>query len=402
MVTPASYPQQLLIKDLELSALLEITQAINANLPVESLYRIYHFTLLANLKIEKLVLVVKEDKWQCKVEFGNSESIKNRELNLDLNEGESEDVLLKREDLPFCEFDLVLPVKHKNHTLAYVFVDQKNDHQIIDTSFIQTISNVILVAVENKKLARRQLEQEALRKEMDIARQVQSHLFPTNLPFNDSIQVQAKYLPHQTIGGDYYDYVPLGDNKCLVCIADVSGKGIPAALLMSNVQASIRTMVRYTEDLKTYVLQLNQLILEHAKGEKFVTCFIGIVDFQNKSLQYVNCGHLPIPLKVDGKLYSMELGTTILGMLNNLPFINVGELKLGRDNVMLLYTDGVSECNNEQGDEYGTEHIQELVAKSETGQENNLIQTVIDDLMRYKGPVGYNDDVTLLSIKIRL
>ncbi|MCU0416821.1 MAG: PP2C family protein-serine/threonine phosphatase [Cytophagaceae bacterium] len=402
MVTPTTYPQQLLLKELELSALLEITQAINANLPEESLYRIYHFTLLANLKIDKLVLMVLDQGWQCKVEFGTKETISGKTLDLSLEADEEMSVLLQRPGLPFNEFDLVIPVKHKQHTLAYVFVDQKNDLQLLDTSFIQTLSNVILVAIENKKLARRQLEQESLKKEIEIARQVQSHLFPTNLPQTETLQIQAKYLPHQSIGGDYYDYIPLSDNKCLVCIADVSGKGIPAALLMSNVQASIRTMVRYTEDLKTYVLQLNNLILEHAKGEKFVTCFIAIIDFQQKSLQYVNCGHLPIPLKVEGKLYSMELGTTILGMFEKLPFINVGELKLGRDNVMLLYTDGVSECNNEAGEEYGTEPIQKIVAQAEKVQENNLIQTVIEDLMRYKGTVHYNDDVTFLSIKIRL
>ncbi|MBC7451102.1 MAG: SpoIIE family protein phosphatase, partial [Cytophagales bacterium] len=236
---------ELLLKDLKLNSLLEVTQAINANLPEASLYKIFQFTLLANLSVRKLALFVKDEEWICKVNVGTATDYSRQSL--------TEELLLVREisDVTvsdgalFSDFDLVIPIIHKDSVLAYVFLQKKTDKGDIDRSFIQTFTNIILVAIENKKFARRELKQEALRKEMQIAREVQSHLFPKDLPVTSHLSLKAFYLPHQTIGGDYYDYIKVDEDRALICIADVSGKGVPAAILMSNVQASLRTMVRY-------------------------------------------------------------------------------------------------------------------------------------------------------------
>src|SRR5690606_33837514 len=147
-------------------------------------------------------------------------------------------------------------------------------------SFVQTFTSIIVVAIENKKLARKELEQEVFRKELEIAREVQSMLFPKELPDTDKVRAFASYLPHHTIGGDYYDYIQQDENNFLVCIADVSGKGIPASLLMSNFQASLRTLVRQTNDLKQIVNELNFVIKANAKGERFITFFVAAFDLQ--------------------------------------------------------------------------------------------------------------------------
>src|SRR4051812_5930820 len=128
---------------------------------------------------------------------------------------------------PFDEFDLVIPIAHKKATLAYVFIgDGKTDDakQRIDTVFVQTLSNIVIVAIENKKLARQQLQQEALNREMEIAQQVQLLLFPKKLPYTPKLKVIAGYFPHHSIGGDYYDFVSISESEFLLCIADVSGK----------------------------------------------------------------------------------------------------------------------------------------------------------------------------------
>src|SRR5204862_3998771 len=145
----------------------------------------------------------------------------------------------------FTEFDIVIPVTHKTNTLALVFVGGlDNNHRYENEDgirFIQALSNIIIVAIENKKLVRKQLEQEAFRKELEIASDVQQFLFPEKLPNTELLKVEASYLPHDRVGGDYYDYIPINKNQFLICVADVSGKGIPAALMMSNFQASLRT-----------------------------------------------------------------------------------------------------------------------------------------------------------------
>ena len=215
------------IKELELNALLEVTQAINNNVSEESLYKIYNFTLRSNLNIKKLALFVLDDRWNCKVNFGtqiNFLQVELPEYYTALNGISS----IKGDESDFGEFDIIIPVAHKRNALALVFVGgiYKDDlrYETEDAiKFIQALSNIIIVAIENKKLARKQLEQEALRKELEIASDVQQFLFPTTLPNTDLLKVEASYLPHDMVGGDYYDYVPINKNQFLICVADVSG-----------------------------------------------------------------------------------------------------------------------------------------------------------------------------------
>ncbi len=394
-------PHDLLVKDLKLSSLLEITQAINANLPETSLYKIFQFTLLANLSVVKLALFVKDDVWACKANVGTTLNYYTQQLPAELQEIKSGTTLQIEPGKPFSDFDLVLPIIHKNSVLAYVFLQKKTEKGEIDQNFIQTFTNIILVAIENKKFARRELAQEALRKEMQIAREVQSHLFPKDLPATGNLSLKAFYLPHQTIGGDYYDYIDMDEDRSLICIADVSGKGVPAAILMSNVQAALRTMVRYTTNLKKIVNELNELILLHTKGNRFVTMFIGIIDFTRKELNYINAGHNSIPLVQEAGVEMLEKGSTILGMFDALPFIEVTTVALQKNNHLFLYTDGLSECMNEADDEFGIERILPLVQLNAAADQTAMIEKVIQETVNFKGARAYNDDITLLSCSIQ-
>ena len=396
------HTHELLVKDLKLSSLLEITQAINANLPESSLYKIFQFTLLANLSVDKLALYVKDDTWVCKANVGTSIDYHKVELTDELLETKAIATLTFEAGKPFADFDLVIPVIHKNSVLAYIFLQKKTDKGEIDQAFIQTFTNIILVAIENKKFARRELQQEALKKEMQIAREVQNNLFPRDLTATQNISLKAYYLPHQTIGGDYYDYIDIDEDRSLICIADVSGKGVPAAILMSNVQAALRTMVRYTNDLRKIVFQLNDLILLHAKGNRFVTMFVGIIDFTRKELTYINAGHNSIPLVYKDSSQLLDKGSTILGMFETLPFIEVTTIALQKNNHLFLYTDGLSECMNDKDEEFGLERILPLIQLSNSSDQIEMIDHIIKETVEFKGARAYNDDITLLSCHIQL
>ena len=391
----------ILVKDLKLSSLLEITQAINANLPETSLYKIFQFTLLANLSVGKLALFVKDDIWVCKAQMGTQTDYNKTELTEDLLATKVITPIAFESSNAFSEFDLVIPIIHKNEVLALIFIQKKSDKGDVDQSFIQTFTNIILVAIENKKFARRELQQEALKKEMQIAREVQNHLFPKDLPSTDKISIKSFYLPHQTIGGDYYDYIDIDEDRSLVCIADVSGKGVPAAILMSNVQAALRTMVRYTTDLNKIVFQLNDLILQHTKGNRFVTMFIGIIDFTRQELTYINAGHNTIPLIQQDGMILLDKGCTILGMFEKLPFIDVTKLPLQKKNHLFLYTDGLSECMNEVDEEFELERIIPLVQLDKLSDQSAMIDAIIGATVKFKGTRSYNDDITVLSCNIQ-
>ncbi|GAA0891002.1 hypothetical protein GCM10009122_06810 [Fulvivirga kasyanovii] len=393
------------LKELELNALLEITQAINNNLPESSLYKIYDFTLRANLNIRRLALYVLDEKWECKVNYGTEMDCFATELDEEFTKNTSITPIIKGRGDVFDEFDCVVPISHKSSILALVFVgdleEEDDDARKSSMRFIQALSNIIIVAIENKKLARKQLEQEALRKELEIASDVQQFLFPESLPYGLRLKIEASYLPHDRVGGDYYDYIPINKNQFLICIADVSGKGIPAALMMSNFQASLRTLVRQTPNIKEIIEELNYHVLENAKGEKFITCFLGIYDHQLKTLVYVNSGHNP-PLLVNrkGEVQLLEEGSTVLGALHPLPFINEGFITDLDDFLLFCYTDGVTETENESGDEFGMQKLLDYFSKNRNKDLKRIHQDIIIDLDGFKGRNGYKDDITMLSCKI--
>ena len=392
------------LKELQVNALLEITQAINNNLSENSLYKIYEFTLRANLRIQRLALFVMDEQWACKISFGTKKSCKDKVPADDMLELRNVTELPDRDDV-FGEFDYALPVIHKDRSLAMVFIGgmQTRHDQATTASnlrFIQALSNIILVAIENKKLARQQLEQESLRKELEIASDVQHFLFPELLPYGPRLKVEASYLPHDRIGGDYYDYIPLNKNQFLLCIADVSGKGIPAALLMSNFQASLRTLVRQTGNLKEIVEELNYQILENAKGEKFITFFVCIYDHSLQTLAYINAGHNPPVLMHGEEIQWLKEGSTVLGAMHPLPFINEGFITDLDDFVLFCYTDGLTETTNEKDEEFGEGRLTAFFKDHRTRDLKKIHHDIIIALDDFKGTNGYRDDITLLSCKI--
>jgi len=392
-------------KELELNALLEITQSINNNVPEESLYKIFNFTLRSNLNIKKLALFVLDEIWNCKVNFGTKNNFQKLKLDDRFKLIKNIHRMEEFDECEFHEFDMVIPVAHKSDTLALIFVGGLNNNNNHDRDesikFIQALSNIIIVAIENKKLARKQLEQEAFRKELEIASDVQQFLFPERLPYTERVKMEASYLPHDLVGGDYYDYIPINKNQFLICVADVSGKGIPAALMMSNFQASLRTLLRQTPNLKEIVEALNYQVMENTKGEKFITFFGAIYDLSLKTMVYVNAGHnAPILMDKKNGMRLLEEGSTVLGAMNPLPFMNEGFVTDLDDFTLFAYTDGLTETVNEDGEEFGLKSLLDYFEKNQTKDIKTIHQDIIVALDGFKGRNGYRDDITMLTCRV--
>lgn len=387
-------------KDIELRSLLEITQAINNNLSEDSLYKIYRFTLLANLNIKKLCLYVLDEDWDCKVNFGTAQDFYGLPLPESYKDLKASQKVSDCEE-QFCEFTDVFPVSHKDRLLAVLFaVGEDMQDTGVDLTFLQAITNIIIVAIENKKLARKQLEQEAYRKEMEIARQVQNYLFPKYLPKESNLQLEASYIPHNKVGGDYYDYIHVDNDRFILCIADVSGKGVPAALLMSNFQASLRTLVRKSNNLTEIVTELNYQINLSGNAENFITFFIGLYDAGKKKMNFVNCGHNPPLLINDGSETMLEAGTTILGMFQPLPFIKEGEINDLDKFLLFCYTDGLTETFNEREEEFGQDRLFDVVRNAKESSPVSIHSEILDKLDLFRGEMGYHDDITMLTCKV--
>jgi sigma-B regulation protein RsbU (phosphoserine phosphatase) len=208
-------------------------------------------------------------------------------------------------------------------------------------------------------------------------------------------------LPHQDVGGDYYDYIKVNEQQFVLCIADVSGKGVPAALLMSNFQATLRTMLRRTTDLEQIVRELNYQTERNARGENFITFFVCLVDHYLAEMTYVNAGHNPPLVIIDQKEPEfLELGTTILGSFDPLPFLKVGKIHFEKKLLFFSYTDGLTETFNEHGEPFGVERVTESVVKNRDLPLDRINQELLVELDDFRGNNTHDDDITLLTCEV--
>jgi sigma-B regulation protein RsbU (phosphoserine phosphatase) len=259
-----------------------------------------------------------------------------------------------------------------------------------------------MVAIENKRLAKESVRQAAIKKELEVASQMQHMLFPRELPNDNNIEMAAEYIAHQEIGGDYYDFVRINEQEVALCIADVAGKGISAALLMSNFQANLRIMLHRTNSLTELVHELNNKVNEIAQGERFITLFVAKYNLVTRTLTYVNAGHNP-PLLFDngGSSTLLKIGTTGLGMLGELCKVKEGVMNIQPGTLLLCYTDGVIEQENDAGEEFGVARLRQIVAKHmHSGNVKEINRMIIEAVAKHKGTRGYVDDIALLTCRI--
>lgn len=400
--------QEVGVKQQEIDALLDITRAINDNRSEQQLLQIYDLTLLVHLRVKKIAIFLHDEGWHLAFERKVSEAV--RLLDVERELSEYADVVrfdkdgLERPEI-LGEFDVIIPVRHKDQALAYVLMSypHKESYEIMDEKirFIQAFTNIAVVAIENKKLFKRQLEQEGMKKELQLASQVQSMLIPDHLPDNERMQMAAVYQPHRNVGGDYYDYIQLSPNEVVFCIADISGKGTGAALLMANFQAHVRALMQSAGlNLKSFVRQLNENILGITRGEKFITMFLGRYNFSARQLAYVNCGHNPSILYNGGETTLLTEGCTILGMFDELPSVKVGTITIPPDSVIINYTDGVTDVQNAKGLNYSTDHMVHYLQRHPETDMPGLVRGVMNEIYLFKGEMEYVDDISILAMKI--
>lgn len=413
MMSEINNNRQSIQQKLELDTLLQITQSINNNVSESDLYAMLKLSLRGSFKVKKCAVFVFDEIWECKTIFGNKLIFTPDKLDFKILEDIKKLTFIKDLDTKeevYQEYDVVLPIKHQDKFLAYLFLTfdkdiPQEDEQIY---FIKTLANIVIVAIENKKLIRQQVKQAskeaANQKEMEIAKQVQSLLFPKKLPYTAKIKVKPTYFPHALIGGDYYDFIPLNDNRFIICIADVSGKGVPAALLMSNFQASLRTLIRQTQNLPQIVEELNHIIYVNAEGGHFITFFIGLYDEKNTTLHYINAGHNPAFLFdfSNNQTHLLEKGTTILGVFSPLPFVEEGKIEKLNNFYLFNYTDGVTEVINDKQEQLGIEKLLEIIKSYQQNDINEIHESLIQFIHQFKQNQTYPDDITMLSCRVNL
>lgn len=405
-ITPTNKNLSKRVKDIKLNSLLEITKAINNNFSTEQLLEIFEEVLEKQLNIGKLVLFSNEnDTWKCILKYGVGDEYNDINVERDLLSITEIGTINFSQKRLSKAFEIVIPVFHKSHPLAYVLIGDLEDKVEVSPAikhlpFVQTLTSIIVVAIENKKLARDTIRQAAMRKELELASEMQSMLFPSSLPRDNNIDTAAFYLPHQQVGGDYYDFMWLNENECAFCVADVSGKGVAAALLMSNFQANLRVLFNHTSSLTELVKELNAKVMANAKGEKFITLFIAKYNLVTRTLTYVNAAHNPPLLASGNSVSTLKIGCTGLGMFDEIDKIKEGIVNISPGTTIVCYTDGLTELENDKGEDFGIDSLKELVKTHPKLNMMELNVKIMETVMNYKQSRPYIDDIALFSIKI--
>ena len=397
-------------KDLKLNLLLEVTKAINNNLSTEGLLKIFQDFLRNQLSIGKLIVFAKEDNgWGCALKYGVGSEYDEIDVPKYLHPIREITTIQYTAQLLSASFEIVVPVLNKENPLAYILLGDLEEEQLMVSPaikhlpFIQTLANVIFVAIENKLLVEENMKQVALNRELELASEMQTMLFPSRLPNDAVLEMDAKYLPHRQVGGDYYDYIPLNDHEFVFCMGDVSGKGIAAALLMSNFQANLRAFLLIHKNLKDLIRELNTRVIDSTKGEKFITFFIGKYNSHTKTLHYINAGHNP-PLyrhHSNSKVETLTLGCTGLGMIDELLVISEGVIAVQPGDQLICYTDGVVELENAAGIEFGEDRMVDILEKGAERPMRDMNNQIITDLNLHKGTGHYHDDITLIACRFK-
>jgi len=394
------------IQDLKLNALLEVTKAINNNYSTAQLLDLYQEILENRLGVGKLILFHHENEWKCILKYGIDEQFNHMEFEEELlSISEIETITFSKGELS-KSFEIVIPVFHKQTPLAYVLLGDVNQEKlelsaaIKHLPYVQTLTNIIVVAIENKKLFKDNIQRAQITKELELAQNMQQMLFPHELPNSEGLQVAAKYLPHQQVGGDYYDFIQLNNHEFVFCMADVSGKGIAAALLMSNMQATLHSLINYTLNLKDIVLELNKRVIDNTKSEKFVSLFIAKLNTKSQQLSYINAGHNPPLFYYENKFIELNKGCIILGVSENLSHIRTETFHYTSEFALVCYTDGLTDTSKMDNDSLSIDALKELIVSKNEISPELLNDAIIEYAEEFKGVNEFPDDIALLSLKV--
>jgi sigma-B regulation protein RsbU (phosphoserine phosphatase) len=237
-----------------------------------------------------------------------------------------------------------------------------------------------------------------LQQELQESQEIQAALMPKALPEVEGLDLAIAWKPARTVGGDYFDVLKFSDRHTAFCIADVAGKGMPAALLMSNVQAVLKSFASDVVGPDELCARVNNVMCDNIVSHRFITCFYALLDNQNRKLSYTNAGHCPPMLIRDGACLRLKEGGPVLGIFPNRPYVE-GNIELQHGDCLVLFTDGVTEARNSTGREFGEDRLQKLLTGSSKLRAADLRDRIMEAVNEFTEGEVY-DDATLMVVRV--
>ncbi|KAB2881363.1 SpoIIE family protein phosphatase [bacterium] len=405
---------------IRLMAIVEIGKLLNSTLDLNKILEIILDTAIKNLNADRgTVYLIDHEKKQLWSKVLQGDSIV--EVRLALGQGiagfvaqTGKKIILKDayKDPRFNpDFDkktgyvtksiLCMPMKNRKGQMIGVFqiLNKKTGFfNVDDTKFLDTLSVDACIAIENARLYEEAIEKERMEKELEVAATIQEMIIPKEIVQQEGYEIAGFNVPSKQVGGDFYDVVYLPNGNTALIIADVSGKSIPGALLVSTLQASLRAYLESDFELEKLVTKLNRIILKNSTADKYITFFIGILDPKTHTLKSVNAGHNPPLICRNGTIKKLTVGGIPLGMY---PYdqYESEETQLGPNDVVVMFTDGVTEAADKDDEFYDDNRLEQCVLKNAQLHADKLKQVIFDDVKEFVGEAEQSDDITMLLLR---
>lgn len=269
-----------------------------------------------------------------------------------------------------------------------------------DESLLRAVASQAAAAIVNARLLAEAVENERISRQIQYAGQVQRRMVPDEPPPHDHLDIGAVYRPHYNVGGDFYDFITLPERNLGVVIADVSGKGVPASLLMASLRSALRVHAHHTYDIDLIMKRLNRHLFKDTTVGEFATAFYGVITPDGRKLTYCNAGHPPPMLLRGDSVTELDVGGMVLGV-NRDEVYEKGVVSLQPEDVILMYTDGATEALNFEEVQFGHERLQESFKRHAQQPAERATRDILWDIRRFRGLADRIDDLTLVVLKVK-
>ncbi|NOY61380.1 MAG: SpoIIE family protein phosphatase [Calditrichaeota bacterium] len=298
---------------------------------------------------------------------------------------------------------LIVPLKYQDRLIGIVSIGPRTDNRMFssaDLEMMEIFCLQVAIALENSRLYEIARLQRHFQEELVVAGRIQRMLLPLDVPEGQTFQIASLNIPSKEVGGDYHDFIRLDNSLLGIAIGDISGKGIPGSILMSNLQASLRATAPYSQSASQVVRDVNRHLTRTTAPEKYATFLYAIFDEKTRLFRFCNAGHnYPILHKSSGECNFIKLGDPIIGIDEHLDFHD-HELQLSPDDLIVLYTDGITEALNAQSMEYGEDRLYEVISTSSHKDAQEIKNKIYDEVISFTQGTDQYDDITLIVLKV--
>jgi sigma-B regulation protein RsbU (phosphoserine phosphatase) len=398
----------------ELNTLFDISREFNAIVDRSQMLNVFRFTLMGQMMLRKFFLLMRmEGHPQLVLQQGIGGSAKIPGMSLD----EKNRILdLDKEYIRVSDLPDPPAFLRDNGIVALVRMQFQDERAILgigeranrqaytesDYNFLISIGNLAFLSIQKTFLLESRIEKERMEEELTLARTIQNTLFPSPIPRPVPFDVAGTNIPSRQVGGDYFDVLQHTPEHLYLAIADVTGKGIPASLLMANLQAMLHVLSPLKLALAETTGKINDIMYRNTPSDKFISFFWGRIELSGHAFEYCNAGHNP-PIYWNAQAGHTELlteGGMLLGALATMMPYEQGRIQLSPGDIVLMFTDGVSEAMDENEVEFGEERIAELLAQHHEKTAAQIQQEIFREVREFSGPnAKYGDDITMLVVK---